>query len=130
MEHEAKSIDGLSLNLDWIVTSPLLRAKQTAEILAARLNMRAKLVDDPRLAGGFNPERLGAIRSDYAAAKAIVLVGHEPSMSVTIGRAIGAASVELKKAALAGIEFLDPASSTGTLFCLIPPRVLVAMGKR
>ena len=51
-------------------------------------------------------------------------------MSMTIGRAIGGASVELKKAALAGIETFDPASSTGTLFCLIPPKVLVALGKR
>lgn len=130
MEHEARAIDDLSLDLDWIVTSPLLRAKQTAEIVAARLNMRAKLVEDPRLAGGFNLERLGTIRSDYRAAKAIVLVGHEPAMSLTIGRAIGGASVELKKAALAGIEFPDPASSTGTLFCLIPPKALVALGKR
>jgi phosphohistidine phosphatase len=130
MELEARAIDDLSLDLDWIVTSPLLRAKQTAEIVAARLNMRAGLVEDPRLAGGFNLERLGTIRGDYRAANAIVLVGHEPSMSLTIGRAIGAASVELKKAALAGIEFLDPSSSTGTLFCLIPPKVLVALGKR
>ncbi|MFZ0032315.1 MAG: histidine phosphatase family protein [Candidatus Cybelea sp.] len=130
MEHEARAIDDLSLDLDWIVTSPLLRAKQTAEILVARLNMRANIVEDPHLAEGFNLERLGTIRSHYRAAQAIVLVGHEPSMSMTIGRAIGGASVELKKAALAGIEFLDPASSTGTLFCLVPPKVLVALGKR
>jgi phosphohistidine phosphatase len=130
MEHEARAIAELSLDFDWIVTSPLLRAKQTAEIVAARLNMRAKLAEDPRLANGFNLERLGAILSDYKTAKSIVLVGHEPSMSATIGRAIGRASVELKKAALAGIEFLDPASLTGTLLCLIPPKVLVALGKR
>jgi phosphohistidine phosphatase len=130
MEHEARAIADLSLDFDWIVTSPLLRAKQTAEIVAARLNMRAKLVEDPRLANGFNLERLGAILSDYDAAKSILLVGHEPSMSVTIGRAIGRARVELKKAALAGIEFLDPASSSGTLLWLIPPKVLVALGKR
>jgi len=51
-------------------------------------------------------------------------------MSATIGRAIGDASVELKKAALAGIEFGDRGSPAGTLFCLIPPKVLVALGKR
>ena len=35
MEREAKAIAELSLDLDAIVTSPLLRAKQTAEIVAA-----------------------------------------------------------------------------------------------
>jgi phosphohistidine phosphatase len=129
MEHEAKAIADLSLDLDLIVTSPLLRAKQTAEIVAARLNMRNKLVDDVRLADGFNLERLGTILSLHADAKSLMLVGHEPTMSATIGHAIGRASIELKKAALAGVEFFDAASPRGTLFYLIPPKVLVALGK-
>jgi phosphohistidine phosphatase len=130
MEREAKAIAELSLDLDCIVTSPLLRAKQTAEIVAERLDMRAKLVEDPRLADGFNFERLGAILGAHSDANAIMLVGHEPSMSVAMGRAIGGGSIELKKAALAGVELPDPASATGTLLCLIPPKVLLALGKR
>jgi phosphohistidine phosphatase len=130
MEREAKAIGELSLDLDCIVTSPLLRAKQTAEIVAERLHPNGKLVEDPRLAGGFNLERFAAIVGAHADSKAIMLVGHEPALSATIGRAIGNASVELKKAALAGIELIDPASTAGTLFCLIPPKVLVALGKR
>jgi phosphohistidine phosphatase len=130
MERQAKAIAELSLDLDCIVTSPLLRAKQTAEILADRLRLRARLFEDPRLAGGFNEERLGAILSAHEGAQAIVLVGHEPSMSVTIGATIGSASIELKKAALAGVELESHASTTGTLFCLIPPKVLVALGRR
>jgi phosphohistidine phosphatase SixA len=58
-----------------------------------------------------------------------MLVGHEPTMSTTIGHAIGRASIELKKAALAGVEFFDAASPRGTLFYLIPPKVLVTLGK-
>lgn len=130
MEREAKAIDELDIGLDCIVTSPLLRAKQTAEILAARLDLRAKLVEDSRLAEGFNLECLAAILSSHPDSESIVLVGHEPSMSAVIGRAIGKASVELKKAALAGLEFDDRGSPSGTLLCLIPPKVLVALGKR
>lgn len=130
MEREAKGIAELSLDLDCIVTSPLLRAKQTAEIVADRLDMSGKLVEDTRLGGGFNLERLGALLSAHADAKAIMLVGHEPSMSITIGRAIGGASIELKKAALAGVELADSGEVTGVLFCLIPPKVLVTLGKR
>ncbi len=130
MEREAKAIEDLSLDLDCIVTSPLLRAKQTAQIVAERLELTGKLVEDTRLGDGFNVERFAAIVRERATAKAIMLVGHEPSMSLTIGRAVGNASIELKKAALAGIEIGDPASPNGTLFCLIPPKVLVALGKR
>lgn len=130
MEYEAKAIAELSLDLDAIVTSPLLRAKQTAEIVAERLGRGTKLVEDPRLGAGFNPERLGAILAAHADAKAIALVGHEPAMSATIGHSIGGAGIELKKAALAGVEFIHPASTSGTLFCLIPPKILVALGKR
>jgi phosphohistidine phosphatase len=130
MEREAKAIDELSLDLDCIVTSPLLRAKQTAEVVTERLNLEAKLVEDPRLASGFNLEGLGAILNAHADAESMMLVGHEPTMSMTIGRAIGRASIELKKAALAGVEFIDRQSTTGTLFCLIPPKVLIALGRR
>jgi phosphohistidine phosphatase len=130
MEREAKAIAELSLDLDAIVTSPLLRAKQTAEIVAERFGLAGSLVEDPSLGAGFNLKRLGAILEARAGAKAIMLVGHEPSMSATIGDAIGGASIELKKAALAGIEVFDSASPHGTLFCLIPPKVLLALARR
>jgi phosphohistidine phosphatase len=130
MEREARAIDELALELDRIVTSPLLRAKETARIVAERLDMAGQLAEDPRLGGGFNLERLAAILGAHADAKTVMLVGHEPSMSMTIGHAIGAASVELKKAALAGLELGDPRVPKGTLLCLIPPKVLVALGKR
>jgi phosphohistidine phosphatase len=129
MEREAKAIAALALDLDCIVTSPLLRAKQTAEIVAERLEMGAKVVEDSRLAGGFAIDALAAILRDHAEDDSIMLVGHEPSMSATIGRAIGTARIEFKKAALAGVELPDPSSTTGMLFCLIPPKVLVKLGK-
>ena len=130
MEREAKGMEELGVCPDRIVTSPKKRAKETAQIVAARLDMTDELVEDARLANGFNLERLAAILGTHADAKAVLLVGHEPSMSATLGRAIGAASIELKKAALAGFDIDDPNAPKGTLVCLIPPKVLVALGKR
>jgi phosphohistidine phosphatase len=130
MEREAKGIADLSLGLDLIVTSPLLRARQTAGILAERLRMMDALVEDERIAYRFNPEVCRAILEEHAGAESIVLVGHEPTMSATIGLLIGGGDVELKKAALAGVELADRTSPVGTLTCLIPPKVLTALGKR
>ncbi|MGA7202436.1 MAG: hypothetical protein WBX26_11445, partial [Candidatus Cybelea sp.] len=62
-------------------------------------------------------------------AEAIMLVGHEPTMSATIGRLIGDADVELKKAALAGVALSDASAARGTLICLIPPKVLLRLGR-
>ena len=129
MEREAKAIDHLSLGLKRIITSPLLRAKQTAEIVADRLKMNDDLVEDPKLAGGFTFDRLAGMLAAQGMPESVLLVGHEPNMSVSLGRAIGSANVELKKAGLAGVEFAEAPPETGTLICLIPPKVLVALGK-
>jgi phosphohistidine phosphatase len=130
MEHEAGGIARLSLDLRLIVTSPLLRAKQTASIVADELRMRDELVVDDRLANGFNAEGCRAILADHADADSVLLVGHEPTMSAVIGELIGGASVELKKGGLAGVELAGRAGRAGTLICSIPPKVLVGLGKR
>jgi phosphohistidine phosphatase len=129
MKCEARAIADLSLKLDVIVTSPLRRARQTAEILADRLKLRDEIVEDKRLAEGFNAMRLSEILGEHDKAEAILLVGHEPTMSATLGRIIGDANVELKKAALAGVALSDASATRGTLICLIPPKVLSRLGR-
>jgi phosphohistidine phosphatase len=115
MEREARAIAKLSLDL--------------AEIVASRLKLQDALVLDDRLAGGFDGKSCMAIVADHADARALMLVGHEPALSLTAGRLAGDASLEIKKGALAGIELSGPSATSGTLFCLIPPKVLAALGK-
>ena len=129
MKCEARAIADLSLKLDVIVTSPLRRARQTAEILADRLKLRDEIVEDKRLAEGFDARRLSEILGEHDKAEAILLVGHEPTMSATLGRIIGDANVELKNAALAGVALSDASATRGTLICLIPPKVLSRLGR-
>jgi phosphohistidine phosphatase len=129
MEREARAIAELSLGLDAIVSSPLQRARQTAEIVASRLKLQDALVLDDRLAGGFDVNGCAAIMAGHAEARALMLVGHEPAFSATAGRLAGDASLEIKKGALAGIELSGPSATHGTLFCLIPPKILAALGK-
>lgn len=129
MKFEARAIAALSLQLDVIVTSPLLRARQTAEIVADRLKLRDEIVEDERLANGFDAKRLSEILGEHDKAEAIMLVGHEPTMSATIGRIVGDAQVELKKGAFAGVALSDASATRGTLSCLIPPKVLTQLGK-
>jgi len=58
-------------------------------------------------------------------ADAIMLVGHEPSMSETISRVVGGGEIDLKKGGLACFEVRDADSLHGRLLWLIPPKVLL-----
>jgi len=123
MGQEAKAIRKLGLGLDAILTSPLVRAKETAEIVARELKMASK--EDERLGGDFDVSALEAILQGCADLKSLMLVGHEPSMSSVIGRLIGVARMDLKKGGLACVELPDALTMTGELHSLIPPKVLL-----
>jgi len=123
MAREAATIAKLNLNLDVILTSPLVRAYQTAEIVARLLGMTDKLVKDERLGPGFSPDQLAGILQAYPEAKALMLVGHEPDFSQLIGKLIGGGRIMCKKGSLACVELNDK-SLQGELAWLIPPSVL------
>lgn|SRR5579872_7432636 len=124
MEREAETIEELDLELEIIITSPLVRAKQTAEIVAKKLKMKDRIVEDHDLGLDFTFERLRDILAGHRDKKAIMLVGHEPSMSRTIGQLVGGAKIELKKGGLAFVELASPSSGTGELVWLVPPKIL------
>jgi phosphohistidine phosphatase len=124
MEREASTLALLRLPLDLIITSPLVRAQQTAEIVARRLNLMDALVEDERLAPGFGAAELGSIMREHRALTALMLVGHEPDFSTVIAACIGGGRVDCKKGGLARVDFQDPSSLSGLLAWLLPPRVL------
>jgi phosphohistidine phosphatase len=123
MAREAATLAKLDLNLDLILTSPLIRASQTAEIVAQHLNLTDRLVKDERLSPGFGTNQLAKILTAYPEAKALMLVGHEPDFSQVIGDLIGGGRINCKKGSLAGVE-LSNKSLQGELVWLIPPSVL------
>jgi len=106
-----------------IVTSPLVRARQTAEIVGEALGVADKVVDDVRLAHGFGRKHLAAILADHPEAESVMVVGHEPEFSATIGELTGA-RVACKKGSLALVEVTDRESLRGQLVWLLQPKVL------
>ena len=118
---EGRALADLRLKLDVMLTSPLLRASQTAELVAKALKLDVK--DDERIVD-IDTSKLQGIVRDYRDADAIMLVGHEPSMSQTISRVVGGGELDLKKGGLACFELADTDSLRGRLLWLIPPKVL------
>lgn len=124
MAREAAALSRLSLEIDKIVTSPLVRAYQTAEIFAQGCNMMDRLVKDERIAPGFDSKQLDKVLADYAGANALMFVGHEPDFSELIGELIGGGRVVCKKGGLALVDLPHPDKLKGKLVWLIPPSVL------
>jgi phosphohistidine phosphatase len=69
---------------DLIITSPLLRAVQTADILAETLAFAGPLVVRDELQPGFAMPALQRLLNELPGAKELVLVGHEMDLSVLI----------------------------------------------
>lgn len=124
MQREAAAIRALGVSPDVILSSPLVRAQQTAEILAEGLDLHDRLVTDPRLGPGFDARQLKALLAAHRDASTLLLVGHEPDFSQTISGLIGGGRLDLKKGGLALVELEDRAALTGRLLWLLPPRVL------
>jgi len=104
---------------DTIVSSPKMRARQTAELVAAALATPVSL--DDRLAGTPGLEQIGQVVGD-AGTRRVLLVGHDPEFSELAAQLSGADSVPLKKGALVRLDVSLPfAPGHGVLRWLLPP---------
>ncbi len=119
---EAQAIARLDLGLDVIVSSPYTRAHQTAQAVADRLGVT--VLDDDRLAPGFNLDRLREILHRHTGAEAIMLVGHEPSFSSVISELIGGGRIVMKKGGLARVDVDSIDSLHGDLTWLLTSKLL------
>jgi phosphohistidine phosphatase len=124
MKRSAETCARMGLAFDFILTSPLTRAFQTAEIVARQLKMQDRLVKDQRLGSGFGIKSLAEILAEHSKDESLMLVGHEPGMSETVSHLIGGGRIEFKKGALACVDLVSPNSLRGELVWLIPPKVL------
>ncbi len=124
MRREATALKGLGLAPDVIVTSPLVRARRTAEIVAEALGLGERLVEDDSLAHGFNVRALGRIAAAHPEAEQLMVVGHEPEFSATVSALIGGGEVVMKKGGLARVDLPDGSLKRGVLAWLLTPPLL------
>ena len=122
MKRVAKFLDRLKFSADAILTSPLPRASQTAEIVAKRLGIELKT--DPALAHGFNVARLRGLLGK-SEADCVMVVGHEPEFSELIKDLTGG-EIKLSKAGVALLE-VNRGCSSGKLIWLFPPKFSKAL---
>jgi len=120
MKEQARAVADLDLKIDVVLSSPYTRAYQTADIVAGKLGLEVKT--EPRLAPGFNRDKLAEIVASFGEDQALLLVGHEPALSMIIAELIGGGRVQMKKGALARVDVSRELQ--GELVWLLQPKVL------
>jgi phosphohistidine phosphatase len=113
---------GVGFRTDAMITSPKVRAAQTADIVAGHLGVPVTV--HPRLAGGLDLGAVEAILRDAGDPVHPVLVGHDPDFTDLVADLCGA-QVPMRKGALARIDAERPLEpGGGTLAWLVPPDLL------
>jgi phosphohistidine phosphatase len=106
-----------------VLTSPLVRARQTAEEFCKAAEIPGPVISG-WLACGMSPSSAIKNLAEFRDFKRIAIVGHEPDLSdlITYSLGIGENAVEVKKGSLACLR-IEPPHPAGELAFLIPPKL-------
>ena len=120
----------MGVQIDFVLTSPLVRARDTAIILAAGLKPKPAVSEAEALAPGGRPPAITELIKTHAKKnRRLAIVGHEPDLGELAARLLGArGGVEFKKGAICFIE-TEGATPTGpgTLHWMLTPKALRAL---
>ena len=114
----------LNLRPDVVLSSPLPRALQTAELFCEAIG--GTPVTDDRLRPGASWGDLARAMAAHADARRVMFVGHEPDLSSAVCELTGAASVRMRKGGLACVEFYGiPEPGGGEVAWLLDPDLYI-----
>jgi len=129
MKETANGFTRLEPEIDLILTSPLVRARQTAEIVNSVLRTRMEEMEE--LAPGFSPADVCGRLRQLKRIKSVALVGHEPNCSELMSYLLhgsGGMLIEFKKGGISLLQSDDCAAGSGALLLHLSPKVLRLMG--
>ena len=112
-----------------IVTSPLIRARQTAQLFARAAKLPLSVAAMDELAPGHSPAVVLAEVQKLGGAS-VALVGHEPDLGYLAAHLLGAKRpLPFKKGGICRIDVTWERVPQGTLGWFLPPKVLVRLAK-
>jgi len=134
MRQIAKGLHTLGVGFDLILSSPYVRAKETAEILAEVFKMKKKIELSENLIPMGDPDLLIAELNEKYSVDSIALVGHEPQLTHLIGLLVSesaGADITLKKGGVCSLSVDDlHHARKATLEWLLTPGILVELGDK
>jgi phosphohistidine phosphatase len=126
LKKEARGLALLGVTFDVILTSPLVRARQTADAIAGALEARPPIVTIESLSPGGTFQAVLSDLEKHSRRSRIALVGHEPGLGELAARLTGARHpIEFKKGAVCRIDFETlPPAGPGALRWFTTPKIL------
>ena len=121
----ARGLARLALGIEEVVSSPLVRCRQTAQIVGATLDIAP--TEDERLRPGAELDTVADLLLEHPDTGCILLCGHQPDMSGIAAELTGGL-MEFRKGAVAVIETDRLRPRAGVLRALYPPAALRALG--
>ncbi|MGA8939840.1 MAG: histidine phosphatase family protein, partial [Acidobacteriaceae bacterium] len=127
-------LNALKLNFDLVVSSPLKRSQQTAQLVATETGYEQKILISPALAPNATFAQFQRLLRDNSASENVLVVGHNPNITQFLGQLLGVgtnddpattpARIRLRKGALARVNLQR---STAVLQSLLDPRTVRAL---
>ena len=119
----------LGVEVDLILTSPLVRARQTAELLSKGLAGHPPITETGALSPGAPKKALTTELGRHARRSAIALVGHEPHLGEIAAWLLGCPGrFDFRKGGVCRIDVDQfPPSEPGRLQWFAPPKILVRL---
>jgi phosphohistidine phosphatase len=126
LRKEARALDAMGIGFDHIITSPLARTRQTADVFAEMLKTKPSVSTSDALAPAGTSAAVIQELAKHARKGRVALVGHEPNIGELAARLIGArAALEFKKGAICRIDFETfPPKGAGQLRWFMTPKML------
>lgn len=132
MKEICRGLKRIGVEFEWVVTSPLVRAAETGVVVAGVIDEQPPLDRCEALAPDGSPEDLTAFLTGHAERKNVILVGHEPDLTLLACYLIGAgnrANLAFKKGGCCLIRFDgSPSKGLGLLVWWLTPRLLRKLG--
>lgn len=130
LRKEAKGLDALNVTFDVILSSPLVRARQTADVFADVMKGKPPVQTMEALTPAESPAAVIQELGRHMRKTSIALVGHEPNMGELAAHLIGSkVAVPFKKGGICRIDFsVFPPKGKGQIVWFLPPRVLRKLG--
>ena len=126
LRKSSRALERLGVSFDVVLTSPLVRTHQTAEIIASAYSPKPSIVNVDALAPGGSSATVIAELEKHAKKTRIAIVGHEPDIGELAAKLAGIRlDLEFKKGAIARID-VDalPPKGPGQLRWFVPPKFL------
>jgi phosphohistidine phosphatase len=134
MRSVAKGLRALGVEFDLILSSPYVRAAETAEILADVLKVKKDVQFSENLVPSGGPEALIAELNEKYKADSIALVGHEPFLSALIGLLVADnanADITLKKGGVCSLSADDlHHTRKASMDWLLTPGILIGISEK